>query len=87
MENDKHSEVVASATCNHNYQYGGVRYHDTKKLRLGSGATVIEYYELYYCTQCLDRKLFELDHESNSYNPILFNASPLDTDLLEKIGG
>ena len=59
------------------FEYGGVRFKDTREKLAGSGATRIEYYDYYFCTVCLGYQIKRLTETSNSYQNIKFNATPL----------
>lgn len=40
------------SSCEHRLQYGGLCWKGTGTLRDEGGAETIEYYDLYFCTEC-----------------------------------
>lgn len=64
-------------SCKHKYVYGGVKYQVQDYKNPGSGSSPVYYYDFYYCEKCLHKKLDKLDVVRTSYDPILFEATPV----------
>ena len=71
---------MAKDDCEHKFVYGGVRYKDEGQAP-GSGAHIFSYWEYYFCEKCMKVQLFELPGRTNSYQPIMYDASPLREGL------
>ena len=71
------NDTNASGDCEHNYQYGGLKYRDTGDNLPGSGATRIEYFDVYYCTRCLNEQRKPVQRMTNSYQKPLEGSTPL----------
>lgn len=63
-------------TCEHHFEYRGVVYEKATSPLAGSGAYAVRYFDLYFCTKCLMHCEERLDAETNSYQPLLFDAKP-----------
>jgi hypothetical protein len=69
--------------CEHQYEYAGVRYCDSRDPMPGTGATQRYYAHVYFCTKCTETKGQPIkdDHPSgrprwNSYGKVEFGATP-----------
>lgn len=67
-------------TCEHKFVYGGVKYDVKNWLLPGSGAHPVHYYDWFFCEKCLFDQYQKLNHETDTYNKISFNATPLRID-------
>jgi hypothetical protein len=61
----------------HVWVYRGVGFYVTDKLLPGSGAKDIEYYDVYFCSRCTALITTKLEANSSSYEPIRYNATPV----------
>lgn len=66
--------------CEHKFIHDGVRYR-ISGLRPGSGANNVEYFDSYVCEKCLDMKIKSLGVQSNTYQPLRFDARPMPIDF------
>lgn len=64
--------------CEHDFTYGGVKYELGDQCP-GSGSHYVIYYDFYFCRKCLVRQYQKIDATSNTYQNILFNATPKET--------
>jgi len=70
--------------CTHEFVYAGVRFQIKDRNLPGSGARPVYYYDYYYCQKCLQGKAVELNAQTNTYEPIQFDATPLPSGV--KVG-
>ena len=69
-------EVDNSTECYHVFAYGGVKYKDGNEALPGGSARDRKYFDWWYCTKCLEATYKKLDIAQDTYDKILFNASP-----------
>lgn len=70
-------EGMNEKICEHNYQYCGLKYRDSGDKLAGSGATRIDYYDVYCCTKCLEEQRKPVIRCTNSYQKTLEGSTPL----------
>lgn len=61
--------------CNHTFIHGGVKYEIQDWTISGSSARPVWYFDWFYCEKCLQNQYRRLAEETNTYQPILFNAT------------
>jgi len=72
--------MVFLISCDHKFVYGGVKYRRYENADLGLRAWLIYYYDWFYCERCLKQMYEKLNIKANTYEPILFNATPISGD-------
>ena len=83
--------VGVSEECEHSYQYQGVKWWHDPSPRPGTGALLVRYYDVFFCSRCLDSNLVELNAgDRNSYEKPMEGSSPVslrDAEALRKKHG
>lgn len=69
--------MMDASTCEHDFVYDGVKYEVQDWKLPGSGAQPVHYFDAFHCRHCLKRNYQELSSKTNSYQKILFNATPM----------
>ena len=64
-------------SCEHKYIYKGVAFKKAYPIA-GSSASMIYYYDSFFCEKCLEVVNKKLDFSHSSYDSIKFGATPLE---------
>ena len=62
--------------CEHNYQYKGLEWKESKHERAGTGARDVDYYDTYFCTKCLAKEHQYKGALTNTYEPKIIGSVP-----------
>ncbi len=63
-------------SCDHHFQYAGLRYCDGARLIPGGSARRRYYAHVYFCTSCLAKQGEPVKLDHNSYSPVIDGAQP-----------
>ena len=73
---------MAEETCEHSFQYAGVRYRDGNQKKPGSGACYRYYAHVYFCSKCLKTRAEPKWYEGTTYDGVSHGATPASPDLI-----
>jgi hypothetical protein len=63
--------------CQHNWVYGGLKWHNTGNRIAGRSAEEIDYYDWFYCSGCLQNRYRKLDIVMTNFDKVIEGASPM----------